>query len=150
MKKDLVAHGRTRQEIAEYIDADEVIFEDLEGPDGLKAACLEAADSTSQVKDFEVGVFCGKYVTDVPEGYFDHLSDLRNGKRGQQTALVEIEAGINGQGGNVVASSGPADGPSAAEEADTLRNANGVKTPEHREDIRYVASKIGVALCATG
>ncbi|KFH46148.1 Amidophosphoribosyltransferase-like protein [Hapsidospora chrysogenum ATCC 11550] len=132
---DLVAHGRTRQEIAEYIDADEVIFEDLEGPDGLKAACLEAADSTSQVQDFEVGVFCGKYVTDVPEGYFDHLSDLRNGKRGQQTALVEIEAGINGEGGNVVASSGPADGPSAAEEANTLRNANGVKTPEHREDI---------------
>ncbi|TIC92382.1 Putative Phosphoribosyltransferase domain, glutamine amidotransferase type 2 [Colletotrichum destructivum] len=78
---DLIARGKTRQEIAEHIDADDVIFLDLEGPDGLKAACLEAADSGSQVRDFEVGVFCGRYVTDVPDGYFDQLSDLRKGKR---------------------------------------------------------------------
>ncbi|GJC98623.1 amidophosphoribosyltransferase [Colletotrichum higginsianum] len=81
VRGNLIARGKTRQEIAEHIDADDVIFLDLEGPDGLKAACLEAADSGSQVRDFEVGVFCGRYVTDVPDGYFDQLSDLRKGKR---------------------------------------------------------------------
>ncbi|KAK2594856.1 hypothetical protein QQS21_007406 [Conoideocrella luteorostrata] len=105
---DLIARGKTRQEIAKYIQADDVIFQDLED---LKAACHEAAEGTSQVQDFEVGVFCGQYVTDVPEGYFTHLSEIRNGKQGQ-----------NGDAGNVVASSGPV-------------NGSMPKVPEHREDI---------------
>ncbi|QPH04970.1 hypothetical protein C2857_002384 [Epichloe festucae Fl1] len=132
---DLVAHGRTRQEIAEYIHADDVIFEDLDGPDGLKAACLEAADSTSEVKDFEVGVFCGKYVTGVPEGYFEHLSDLRNGRRGKAATLANMSAGLNGDA-SVITSSGTANGPPASDEDDdACPYANGIKTPEHREDI---------------
>ncbi|KAK7432817.1 hypothetical protein QQZ08_000680 [Neonectria magnoliae] len=130
---DLVAHGRTRQEIAEYIGADEVIFEDLDGKNGLKAACIEAAEGTTQVQDFEVGVFCGKYVTGVPEGYFEHLSDIRSGKRGQKTTLTNITAG--GGDGSVVSSSGPTNGPPGGDEANAGRNANGVKVPEHREDI---------------
>jgi len=125
---ELVARGKTRREIAEYIGADDVIFQDL---DDLKAACLEAAEGTSKVEDFEVGVFCGKYVTDVPEGYFRHLSELRNGKRAQKAG---------------VASSGPANGPPEADEADALRNANGIKTPEYREDISLynIASEVTV------
>ncbi|KAF4967911.1 hypothetical protein FSARC_4604 [Fusarium sarcochroum] len=115
---DLVAHGRTGQEIAEYIGADEVIFQDLDGPDGLKAACMEAADSTSKVRDFEVGVFCGKYVTDIPEGYFEHLSELRNGKKAK-AALNNIAAGGD-DGGNVVVSSGPTNGPADADEREDI------------------------------
>ncbi|KPM37893.1 Amidophosphoribosyltransferase [Neonectria ditissima] len=117
---DLVAHGRTRKQIAEYIGADDVIFGDLDGENGLKAACIEAAEGTPQVEDFEVGVFCGKYVTGVPEGYFEHLSDLRNGRRGKKVTVTNIEAGGN-EGGSVVVSSGPTDGPPEG--------------PEHREDI---------------
>ncbi|KAF4444707.1 amidophosphoribosyltransferase [Fusarium acutatum] len=114
---DLVAHGRTNQQIADYIGADEVIFQDLDGPDGLKAACMEAAEDTSKVQDFEVGVFCGKYVTEVPEGYFEHLSDLRSGKRKTKTTLTTIKAGGD-VGGNVVVSSGPTNGPEADERED--------------------------------
>lgn len=140
--QDLVAHGRTRQEIAEYIHADDVIFEDLDGPDGLKAACLEAADSKSEVKDFEVGVFCGKYVTGVPEGYFEHLSDLRNGRRGKAATLMNMSAGLNGDA-SVITSSGTANGPPASDEDDdACPYANGIKTPEHREDIRYVLADV--------
>lgn len=106
----MVAHGRTRQEIAKYIGADDVIFQDLDGKDGLKAACMEAAESTSQVQDFEVGVFCGKYVTEVPEGYIEHLSELRNGKRWQKPAVTNIKPGRDEEG-SVVASSGPTNRP---------------------------------------
>lgn len=117
----MVAHGKTRQEIAEYIGADDVIFQDLDGEDGLKAACSEAADGTSQVEDFEVGVFCGKYVTQVPEGYLQHLSELRNGQSKQNAGIKNIEAG--GDEGNVISSCGPVNGTSS-------------RTPEHQEDIK--------------
>ncbi|RYP92080.1 hypothetical protein DL770_001810 [Monosporascus sp. CRB-9-2] len=141
---DLIAHGKTRQEIAKYIGADDVIFQDLDGKDGLKAACIEAAESTSQVEDFEVGVFCGKYVTEVPEGYFEHLSELRSGKREQKAGVTIIKAG--GDDGSVITSSGPVNGPPERDEAGALRDANGIKTPEHREDISLynIASELTV------
>lgn len=116
---DLVAHGRTTQEIADYIGADEVIFQDLDGKDGLKAACMEAAETESKVEGFEVGVFCGRYVTEVPEGYFEHLSDLRNGKRKAKTALTEIKSGGD-EGANVVVSSGPTNGPPDSDEREDI------------------------------
>lgn len=125
--EDLVAHGRTQQEIAKYIGADEVIFQDLDGKDGLKAACMEAAESTSQVQDFEVGVFCGKYVTEVPEGYIENLSELRSGKRWQKAAVTNIKPGRDEEG-SVVASSGP------------------TNRPPEGNDIRYVVVDIEIAL----
>lgn len=127
---DLVAYGRSRQEIAKYIDADDVIFQDLDGKNGLKAACLEAAESTSQVQFFETGVFNGKYVTEVPEGYFEHLSELRNGKRKPKATVAHVEASVSDEG-SVVASAGPACGPLEDEDA-----TNGMRSPMHREDIR--------------
>lgn len=140
--EDLVARGKTRQEIAKYIGADDVIFLDLDGKDGLKAACIEAAGSTSKVEDFEVGVFCGTYITEVPEGYLDRLSEIRSGKPEHKAGVTNIKAG--GDEGSIVASSGPVIGPSDGDEADALRNANGA--PEHQEDIRYVDFDIKIAL----
>lgn len=61
---ELVAYGRTTQEIAQHINADAVIFQDLSD---LTAACILAAEGKSEVQDFEVGVFSGKYITEVPE-----------------------------------------------------------------------------------
>ena len=80
----MVAHGRTRQEIAKYIGADGVIFQDLDGKDGLKAACIGAAESTSQVQEFEVGVFCEKHVTEVPEGYSSTWASFEVGSGGKR------------------------------------------------------------------
>lgn len=120
---DLVAHGKTREEIARYIDADDIIFQDLAD---LKAACLEAAEPGNEVEDFEVGVFCGKYVTDVPEGYFDRLSEIRAGEKKKKKAaeggLVNVQPGD----GAVVASSGPTN--EAGDEPSVK--------PAEREDIR--------------
>ncbi|KAI1140740.1 amidophosphoribosyltransferase [Hypoxylon sp. FL0543] len=74
---ELIASGKDRFAIAKSIDAEEVIYQDL---DDLKAACAELSPPNGPT-EFEVGVFCGKYVTPVPEGYFDHLNSLRGTKR---------------------------------------------------------------------
>ncbi|TLD23290.1 hypothetical protein PspLS_07467 [Pyricularia sp. CBS 133598] len=105
---ELIAHGKTREEVATLIDADEVVYQSLED---LKAACFDAAGPNNDVNDFEVGVFCGKYKTEVPEGYFEHLSRVQGAKK-------KAKAVAN------VASSGP-----------TNDSRNGLMSPEHREDI---------------
>lgn len=78
---ELVAHNRDPKSIAEHIGADSVIYQSLED---LKDACIEAASETSN-KDipanFEIGVFCGSYITPVGEGYFEHLEQIRGESR---------------------------------------------------------------------
>lgn len=141
-EQDLVAHGKTRQEIAQHIHADEVIFQDL---DDLKASCIEAAEGPTEIEDFEVGVFCGKYVTDVPKGYFEHLSKLRGKER--KTAARALEAGASAPGhATVVTNSGPVNVASRRPDDDDDNageggNENNGSRPEHREDIRYVAAR---------
>lgn len=93
--QELIAHEKTIQEIAKHIGADELIYQDL---GDLKAACTEA--SGGKITEFEVGVFCGTYQTEVPEGYFDHLNEQRGKKRpvpeGQGTqALVGSSGPVN-------------------------------------------------------
>ncbi|KAF4466402.1 amidophosphoribosyltransferase, partial [Fusarium albosuccineum] len=100
----LVAYSRTQREIAEYIGADEIVFLDVDGENGLKAACIEAAQDQTPIKNLEVGVFTGKYVTGMPDGYLENLSDLRSG-RWQEKAGFEskpcsggaaVSMGVNG------------------------------------------------------
>lgn len=117
-----------------------MIFQDLAD---LKASCIEAAEGPTEIEDFEVGVFCGKYVTDVPEGYFEHLSRLRGKEK--KTVARAIEAGGTGSvHATVVTNSGPVnvaarrpgdDDDDVGEDG----NENNGSRPEHREDIRYVA-----------
>lgn len=92
--------------MTKVIQCHALIFQTLED---LKAACIEAADETSQVKDFEAGVFCGQYQTPVPADY-------------QTTALMD-------EGDSrviLVASSGPVNG--------LVHDGKGL---EYREDIKY-------------
>lgn len=87
---ELVAHNfQGADAIAKHIGADSVIYQSL---DDLKEACNLAAVESGAVeapKDFEIGVFCGSYVTPVDQSYFDHLEQIR----GQSRKLkVEAEA----------------------------------------------------------
>lgn len=72
-RKDLVAHARTDDEISREIGADKVIYQTL---DDLISACREESNHP-EVKEFEVGVFNGRYITGADEAYFEHLETTR-------------------------------------------------------------------------
>ncbi|KAI4284946.1 MAG: hypothetical protein L6R35_004762 [Caloplaca aegaea] len=97
---ELIAHdkgaNRALEDIAKRIGADKVIFQDLED---LKASCSEAVVSKStprEERDFEVGVFCGNYVTPVDEGYFQHIEEVRGETRKMKVLEKAREAVANG------------------------------------------------------
>ncbi|MCJ1352946.1 MAG: amidophosphoribosyltransferase [Icmadophila ericetorum] len=70
---ELIAHHRDEVSIAQHIGAVKVIFQTL---NDLKASCAELSPRGPD-QEFEVGVFCGTYVTPVGEGYFERLEKLR-------------------------------------------------------------------------
>ena len=69
---ELIAHHSTSQDIAKKIGADAVVYQSLKD---LEEACAEASPRPNQ--KFEVGVFCGTYVTPVNNDYFEHLERMR-------------------------------------------------------------------------
>jgi len=85
---ELVAHNHPgAAAIAKHIGADSVIYQSLED---LREACRMAAEESGAVNapsDFEVGVFCGTYITPVDQSYFDHLERIRG-----QTRRLKVEA----------------------------------------------------------
>ncbi|MED5411020.1 MAG: amidophosphoribosyltransferase [Pseudomonadota bacterium] len=89
---ELIAAGRTDDEVEELIEADWLIYQDL---DDLIAAASEGNPDISQ---YECSVFNGEYITgDVDEVYLKRLENLRSdaakqgkkkGSNKQQTNLV--------------------------------------------------------------
>ncbi len=78
-KEEFVAHNRTDEEVARIIDADWLIYQDI---DDLKAS---AHEGNPQVEDFECSTFDGEYVTgDIDAKYLEKLSLLRNDKMKQR------------------------------------------------------------------
>jgi amidophosphoribosyltransferase len=70
---ELIAHGKTVEEVRVAIGADWLIFQDL---DDLVASC---AEGSILPMDFECSVFNGQYVTkDVSEAYLAKLEEKRN------------------------------------------------------------------------
>jgi len=71
---ELVAHGRTEDEVRDIIGADRLIFQDLE--DLIKAV---RKLGKSEVEQFDTSVFNGEYVTgDVSNHYLEQLQLLRS------------------------------------------------------------------------
>ncbi|KJZ80355.1 hypothetical protein HIM_00205 [Hirsutella minnesotensis 3608] len=129
---ELIAHGKTREDIARHIKADDVIYQDLED---LKAACTEASPH-AQIKDFEVGVFCGKYQTEVPGGYLEHLDQLRRKK--MKPVGIEGSRRPNSDGSSPVHTD--ADGSPVVVNGRKQPSASSMsrlepRSPERREDV---------------
>ncbi|ALP54034.1 amidophosphoribosyltransferase [Candidatus Tenderia electrophaga] len=86
-KNELIAYGRSDDEVAQVIGADRVIYQDLED---LKKAVRKR---NPELVDFDTSVFDGRYVTgDVDDAYFQRLEEIRNDaakeKRGVHNADV--------------------------------------------------------------
>lgn len=73
---ELLAHNRDPDAISNHIGSDSVVYQSLAD---LTGACIDAAHDTGAdtPTKFEVGVFCGSYITPVRDGYFEHLEHLR-------------------------------------------------------------------------
>ncbi|CAI6262596.1 unnamed protein product [Periconia digitata] len=151
---ELIAHHRDAAAIAQHIGADDVIFQNL---DDLVHACASLSPRDPNTQKFEVGVFCGKYVTPVSDDYFAHLEQLRGETRKAKTMASARDAVLHGtadlqqvrmaakgvevdQHGNVIpADSGsPEWGPlNGAEVAKEISKANGIaqsSTQEEKKD----------------
>ncbi len=70
---ELIAHGKTDEEVARAIGADWLVYQDL---DDLIEAAREGNPDISQ---FDTSCFTGKYVTgDISEDYLAQVSSMRN------------------------------------------------------------------------
>lgn len=70
---ELIAHGRTDDEVGEIIGADWIIYQDL------KDLIASGTEGNPEVKRFDCSVFDGNYVTgDVDESYLNHIHAIRN------------------------------------------------------------------------
>ncbi len=90
---ELVAHGRTEEEVGAYIGADRLIYQDL--PDLIRAVQKKGR---SQVERFDTSVFNGNYVTgDVTERYLARLEQARcdAAKQEQQEQMSLLDLANN-------------------------------------------------------
>ena len=80
--EELIAHGRTEQEIERMIGCDWLIYQDL--------ADLEAAVAGPKFpgRRFDSSCFSGEYVTGVDPGYFERIRQLRSDDAKHQRRLA--------------------------------------------------------------
>ena len=69
---ELVAHGRTEEQVREFIGADWLVYQDL---DDLVAAVAEGNENLAQ---FDTSCFSGEYVTGVEPAYLSELEFARS------------------------------------------------------------------------
>ena len=77
---ELIASGRSDEEVAKEIGADWLIYQDL---DDLIASTQEGNPT---IKNFEVSIFNGKYPTSISS---DYLEDLESSRKDDQKVARE-------------------------------------------------------------
>ena len=70
--EELVAHGRSVEEIEKHLGCDWLVYQDLED---LEAAVREGNPELTQ---FDSSCFNGQYVTGIEPGYFERIQALRS------------------------------------------------------------------------
>ncbi len=69
---ELIAHGKTEEEVAEAIGADRMIYQTLED------LIDSVREGNSNLKQFDTSVFTGDYITGEGDEYFSELQKERN------------------------------------------------------------------------
>jgi amidophosphoribosyltransferase len=89
---DLVASGRTAEEVARFIGADWLVYQDLEE---LVHACQH---DNAQIEEFDTSCFSGQYVTgDVTHEYLDRLQRARSDEARSRRRMARL--GLKAIGG---------------------------------------------------
>ncbi|MBL4868610.1 MAG: amidophosphoribosyltransferase [Pseudomonadales bacterium] len=87
--KELIAHGRSVEEVRQIIGADWLVFQDL------KDLCEAATEGNPKITQFDCSVFNGEYITaDVSGQYLQDLENLRNDDE-QSKSTAELQAADN-------------------------------------------------------
>jgi amidophosphoribosyltransferase len=90
---ELIAHGRSEQEVGEWIGADRMLYQDLN--DLIEAVQKKGK---SHVDRFDTSVFSGEYVTgDVNADYLGDLEDQRSddAKQQRESGIVHNVIGVH-------------------------------------------------------
>ncbi len=84
--EELIAYGRSEEEMCELIGADKLIFQDL---DDLKKAVLSL---NPEIEDFDCSVFDGKYLAgNIDESYLARLALKRNSNtREAESDIIDL------------------------------------------------------------
>ena len=84
--KELIAHGKTVEEINQLIGSDKLIFQDLED---LIETCREG---NPKITRFDTSVFNGHYITgDIDDAYLEALDNKRNDMAKNTNDVEKIE-----------------------------------------------------------
>lgn len=85
---ELIAHGRTVEEVCELIGADWLVYQDLD--DLIRCS----ADGNDNIDAFDCSVFSGEYITgDVDQQYLDHIETQRNDEAQSMKRAAQQEEG---------------------------------------------------------
>ncbi|HQT27240.1 MAG TPA: amidophosphoribosyltransferase, partial [Burkholderiales bacterium] len=88
-RSELIATGRSDEEIASEIGADRLIYQDLES---LKKSVRQV---NPEISNFESSCFDGYYITgDVTPNYLASIEQLRDGKRGQSDSGTQLDLNL--------------------------------------------------------
>lgn len=89
---ELIAHGRTVEEVCELIGADWLVYQDLD--DLIRCS----TEGNTKVTEFDCSVFSGEYCTgDVDQNYLDRIESLRNDDaQNQRRAALQAEGAVVG------------------------------------------------------
>ncbi len=89
-RDELIAHGRTTEEVCREITADRVVYQDV---DALKRAI---SDVNPELTNFEASCFDGVYVTgDVTPEYLDRQESARHGNGKSDEDKVRTQLNLN-------------------------------------------------------
>ena len=89
-RNELIAHGRTDEEVCREITADALVYQDI---DALKHSI---SDVNPLLKNFEASCFDGVYVTgDISRDYLDRIEHVRNNPKPVVEDTVRSQLNLN-------------------------------------------------------
>jgi amidophosphoribosyltransferase len=89
-RNELIAHGRTDEEVCREITADALVYQDI---DALKRSI---SDANPLLRRFEASCFDGIYVTgDVSRDYLDRIEFARNNPKPEHEDAVRSQLNLN-------------------------------------------------------